>query len=181
MFFDTLAVFVVTLLSSLFLSTTFVHSQPSPGSSLRFVANSPSADLSSSLRLFNYRPITSVEKDSGGDTSEMFTGESDASDEASSRLLSRKLFVLANQHQQKRSSPTARFHLNPAVVALAESTNQGQAGNYEQLEEPIRLSPSLKKLVETNPIARAWLTLLLQKLMQEQPVPYIFKYGRRRK
>ena len=185
MFCDTLAVFVVTLLSSLFLSATSVHGQPSAASTLRLVANSPSADLFSSLRLSNYRPVTSVDKDSGGDTSEMFTGESDedsdASDEASSRFLSRKLFLLENQRQQKRSSPTARFHVSPAVAALPESTNQAPAVDYEQLPEPIRLSPSLKKLVETNPFARAWLTLLLQKLMQEQPAPYIFKYGRRRK
>jgi hypothetical protein len=36
-------------------------------------------------------------------------------------------------------------------------------------------------LVETNPFARIWLTMLLEKLMKEKPAPYIFKYGRRRK
>ena len=53
--------------------------------------------------------------------------------------------------------------------------------NGNQLGESPRLSASLRNLVESNPIARAWLKLLLEKLMQEQPAPYIFKYGRRRK
>ncbi|CAF0941614.1 unnamed protein product [Didymodactylos carnosus] len=42
-----------------------------------------------------------------------------------------------------------------------------------------RLSPSLKQMIETNPFARAWLALLLRKIVQEQPVPYIFKYGKK--
>jgi hypothetical protein len=82
-------------------------------------------------------------------------------------------------NQQKRS--TTQFNINSAVAALADSSNADSVVNLNQLKEPIRLSPSLKTLVETNPFARAWLTMLLQKLMQEQPTPYIFKYGRRRK
>ncbi|UJR08530.1 hypothetical protein I4U23_012793 [Adineta vaga] len=160
MFFDILAIFIVTLLSSLFLSTTSIYGLPSSASTLQYIANSPSADLSSSLRLIKHRPVTSVDNDSGGDISEMFIDEK-------------------NQPQRKRLAPTTRFHVNSAVATLAESPSSN--ADYDQFQEPIRLSPSLKKLVETNPFARAWLTMLLQKLMQEQPVPYIFKYGRRRK
>lgn len=167
MFFDTLPVYVVTLLSSLFLSATFVHGQPTSPSPL-------AADFASSLRLIKYRPLTSVDL-----TDERADASSDESDEAYANLLSRRLFRLADG----RASLTAtRRSVPPAAFALAQSASEPeQAGDYEQTQEPIRLSASLKKLVETNPIARAWLTLLLQKLMQEQPVPYIFKYGRRRK
>ena len=47
------------------------------------------------------------------------------------------------------------------------------------------ISPSLQQSVESNPLMRAWLVILLQKLMEEPPKPephsYVFKYGRRRK
>jgi hypothetical protein len=194
MFFDILAVFIVSLISSLFLCTTSVHGLPSSASTLHYIHSSPSADLSSSLRLFNHRPVPSVDNDSGGDISEMFIGESSEDDDSllpsidvsnepfefyaqpsSSSSLSRKLLL----NQQKRS--TTQFNINSAVAALADSSNADSVVNLNQLKEPIRLSPSLKTLVETNPFARAWLTMLLQKLMQEQPTPYIFKYGRRRK
>jgi len=196
MFFDILAVFVVSLISSLFLCTTSVHGLPS-STAHNYIPNSPSADLSSSLRLFNHRPVPSVDNDSGGDISEMLIGESNENDDSllssidvsnqrlkyylqpssSSKLLFRKLL-----HQQKRSSASSQFNINSAVAALADSSNNANSVvNLSQLKEPIRLSSSLKTLVETNPFARAWLTMLLQKLMQEQHVPYIFKYGRRRK
>jgi hypothetical protein len=193
MFFDILAVFIVSLISSLFLCTTSVHGLPSSSTALHYIHNSPSADLSSSLRLLNHRPVPSVDNDSGGDISEMLIGESNEDDdsalssidvsnepskyytEPSSKLLFRKLL---NQH--KRSS-TPEFNLNSAVATFADSSNANSVVNLKQLKEPIRLSPSLKTLVETNPFARAWLSMLLQKLMQEQHVPYIFKYGRRRK
>ncbi|CAF1393896.1 unnamed protein product [Adineta ricciae] len=156
MFFDILAMFIVTLLSSLFLSTTSISALPSSASSLQLITNSPSADFTSSLRLLKHRPVTSV------DRSEVFVDEK-------------------SQHQEKRSPPSPRVHVNSAVATLAESSSIDNAVDYDQFQEPIRLSSSLRKLVETNPLARAWLTMLLQKLMQEQPVPYIFKYGRRRK
>jgi len=113
----------------------------------------------------------------------------------SSKSLSRKLLSPQHHHQfdqRKRSSspsvltpslsPT-NFKYNSAVAtaALADESKTNNAVNLSQLSESTRLSPSLKIMVETNPFARAWLALLLQKMMQEQPVPYIFKYGRRRK
>jgi hypothetical protein len=194
MFFDILAVFVVSIISSLFLCSTSVHGLPSSPPALHFIHKSPSTDLSSSLRLVNHRPVLSVDHDSGGDLSEMFIEDDDSSlssldisnepsvydiqpsSSSSSKLLFRKLLK-----QRKRSS-TPQFNLHSAVAALADSSSKADnLADINQLEEPIRLSPSLKTLVETNPFARAWLTMLLQKLMQEQHVPYIFKYGRRRK
>jgi hypothetical protein len=191
MFFDILAVFVVSFISSLFLCTTSVHGLPISPTNLHYIHNSPSTDLSSSLRLLNDRPVPSVDNDSDGDSSEILIGESNEDDDSSlssidlsneplefyfqpssSKLLFRKFL-----NQQKRSS-TPQFNMNSVVKTNADPNN---VVNLNQLKEPIRLSPSLKTLVETNPFARAWLTMLLQKLMQEQHVPYIFKYGRRRK
>jgi len=231
MLFDILAVFVVTLISSLFLCTTSVHGLPSSASStLHYIHSHPSADLSSSLRLLRHRPVPSVDYDLGGDISEMLVGESnelsttnDHDDDSSfassldasnvpfdfyfhpspSESLSRKLLLLQKQHQQKdeeeedeqqqkrSNSPSIsashslppQFNINSAVAAaaFADPSNANNVVNFSQLSESTRLSPSLKNLVETNPFARAWLTMLLQKVMEEQPVPYIFKYGRRRK
>jgi len=227
MLLDNLAVFVVTLFSSLFLCTTFIHGlpkpPPSPLSTLHLIRSHPSADLSSSLRLLRRQPVPSVDYDLGGDISEMLIGESnelstinghdddsssslDASNEpfnfylnpSSSESLSRKLLLSLKQEeeqqqqQHKRAYPSSvstsptlptQFNLNSAVPA-APFPNQPHANgvvNLSQWSETGRLSPSLKILVETNPFARAWLTMLLQKVMEEQPVPYIFKYGRRRK
>jgi hypothetical protein len=118
-----------------------------------------------------------------------------------SELLSRKLLLsLKEKHQQKKeeeqqqkrsTSPSispshslpTQFNLNSASVATAftDPSHANSVVKFSQLSESTRLSPSLKILVETNPFARAWLTMLLQKVMEEQPVPYIFKYGRRRK
>jgi len=184
-----------------------VHGLPSSPSTLHYIHKSPSADLSSSLRLLNHHhPVPSVDNDSGGDISEMLTGENNDDDDDHSSIsstdafyepleyyfqplpsnsVSRKLLLLKKQQQQqKRSSPsssTTQFNINSAVAALTGSSNSNSVVNLNELKESIRLSPSLKKLVETNPFARAWLSMLLQKLMQEQPAPYIFKYGRRRK
>jgi hypothetical protein len=236
MLFDILAVFVVTLISSLFLCTTSVHGLPRSPSTLHYIRNHQSADLSSSLRHFRHDPIPSVDYDLGGDISEMLMGESnellktndhdddlsslssivsslDASDEPfdiylhpspSKPSLSRKLLLsLQKQPQQKEeeeeerqqekrsksssisasSSIPTQFNLNSAVAtaAFSDPSHANSVVNFSQLSESTRLSPSLKVLVETNPFARAWLTMLLQKVMEEQPVPYIFKYGRRRK
>jgi hypothetical protein len=195
MFFDILAVFVVSLISSLFFSTTSVHGLPSSSSTaLQYIPDSPSADLST-LRFLNHRPVPSVDHDSGGEIPEMLIGESNEDDDSSlssidvsnepveyylqpsrsSKLLFRKFL------QQEKRSSTPEFNLKSVVAALADSSQANSAVNLNQLKDPIRLSPSLQTLVETNPFARAWLTMLLQKLMQEQHVPYIFKYGRRRK
>jgi hypothetical protein len=198
MFFDILAVFIVSLISSLFLCTTSVHGLPSSPRNLQLIHKS------SSLRLLNHRPVLSIDNDTGGDTSEMLIGESNEDDDdsslfsldlpneplkyylqpsssssSSSKLLFRKL--LQQQQQQQKRSSMPQYNLHSAVTGLADSSNSNRAASLNQLEEPIRLSSSLKTLVETNPFARAWLTMLLQKLMQEQNVPYIFKYGRRRK
>ncbi|CAF2533497.1 unnamed protein product [Rotaria sp. Silwood2] len=128
---------------------------------------------------------------------------------SSSKSLSRKLLLLLkNQHQQKeedaqqepepeqrqqKRSPSSLINTSPSVPTQFNFNSAIPAGAYfdpshaksvvdfSQLNESTRLSPSLKLLVETNPFARAWLTLLLQKVMEEQQVPYIFKYGRRRK
>ena len=80
-------------------------------------------------------------------------------------------------------SLATQFNFNSpmATAALVDPSQTNSVVNFSQLSEAGRLSPSLKVLVETNPFARAWLTMLLQKVMEEQPVPYIFKYGRRRK
>jgi hypothetical protein len=195
MFFDILAVFVVSLISSLFFSTTSVHGLPSSSSTaLQYIPDSPSADLPT-LRFLNHRPVPSVDHDSGGEIPEMLIGESNEDDDSSlssidvsnepveyylqpsrsSKLLFRKFL------QQEKRSSTPEFNLKSVVAALADSSQANSAVNLNQLKDPIRLSPSLQTLVETNPFARAWLTMLLQKLMQEQHVPYIFKYGRRRK
>jgi hypothetical protein len=201
MLFDILAVFVVSLISSLFLCTTSVHSLPSSPSTLHYIHNSPSDDLSSSLRLLNHRPVPSVDNDSGGDISEMLIGESNENEDSSlssihasnepfeyyiqpssSKFLLRKLLQeQKQQQQQKRSSSPTQFNVNSAVAALTASNNANSAVNLNELKESIRLSPSLKALIEANPFARVWLTILLKKLMEEQPAPYIFKYGRRRK
>jgi len=231
MLLDILAVFVVTLISSLFLCTTSVHGLPKSPSTIHYIRSHPSADLSS-LRLLRHHPVLSVDYDLGGDISEMLIGESnelstaddhddnlsslsssfasslDASNEpfdiylhpSPSELLSRKLLLSLQkeeeqQRQQKRSTlpsmsalpslpslPT-QFNLKSAAAAatFADPSHANSVVNLSQLSESTRLSPSLKTLVETNPFARAWLTMLLQKVMEEQPVPYIFKYGRRRK
>lgn len=201
MFLDILAVFVVSLVCPLFFSTTSVHGLPS--STLQLIRNHhhqhPSIDYSPTLRLAHH-PIPSVDYDLGGDLSEMLIGESnefspidddtssltsslDVSNEPwkiSPHRLSRKfLLTLQKQEQQKRSSPLpAQFNIHSTFTDPSQSNN---VVNLNQLSEAGRLSPSLKTLVETNPFARAWLTMLLQKVMEEQPVPYIFKYGRRRK
>jgi len=232
MLFDILAIFVVTLISSLFLCTTSVHGFPKSPSTHHYIHSHPSPDLSSSLRLLRHHPVPSVDYDLGGDISEMLISENndlstiddhdhdssssfdssiDTSNEpfdfylhpSQTESLSRKLLLLIkNQHQQKEgeeqqppqkrstsssisapSSLPTQFNLNSAVAAaaFADPSPAHSVVNLNQLKEPIRLSSSLKNLVETNPFARAWLTMLLQKLMEEQSVPYIFKYGRRRK
>jgi hypothetical protein len=213
MLLDILAVFVVTLISSLFLRTTSVHGLPTPPPTLHLIRSHPSADLSSSLRLLRRQPVPSVDYDLGGDISEMLIGESNElsttndHDDVSSSLepfnfylnpsLSRKLLLSLKkedeqQQQHKRASPSSintsptlptQFNLNSASVATAftDPSHANSVVKFSQLSESTRLSPSLKILVETNPFARAWLTMLLQKVMEEQPVPYIFKYGRRRK
>jgi len=233
MLLDILAVFVIALISSLFLCTTSVHGLPKSASTLRYIRNHPSPDLSSSLRLLRHHPVPSVDYDLGGDISEMLMGESselskvdddhdddfssssfasslDAPNEpydfylhsSPSESLSRKLLLSLkkkyqqkeheDEEQQKRSTPSSinaspslptQFNLNSAVAAaaFADPSQADDVVNLSQLSESTRLSPSLKILVETNPFARAWLTVLLQKVMEEQPVPYIFKYGRRRK
>ncbi len=203
MLFDILALFVVSLISSLFLCSTSVHSLPSSPTTHHLIRRSPSADLSSSLRLLNHHPVASVDNDSGGDISEMLFGENNEEDNSllsptdlsndpfeyylqpsSSKFLSRNLLLLPKQHQQKRSSLSSfktQFNSNLPVLAPADSFAGNKVIDSNQLKEPIRLSPSLTSLVETNPFARIWLTMLLEKLMKEKPAPYIFKYGRRRK
>jgi len=230
MLLDILAVFAVTLISSLFLCTASVHGLPPSPSTLHLNRNHPSADLSSSLRRLHQHPVPSIDYDLGGDTSEMLSGESielsttrhhdgdlstpsyassiDASNvpfdfyrhPMPSKLLTSKLLssLLDKHHQQKKeeqqkrsSSPLnsaspslpAEFNFNSAVAAatFADPSDPNNVINFGQSSDSARLSPSLTVLVETNPFARAWLSLLLQKVMEEQPVPYIFKYGRRRK
>jgi hypothetical protein len=66
---------------------------------------------------------------------------------------------------------TNPFHL---ISAMADP-------DLQQFGDSPPISQSLKQSVEGNPLMRAWLGILLQKLMEEQPQPYIFKYGRRRK
>ncbi|CAF1108918.1 unnamed protein product [Didymodactylos carnosus] len=61
---------------------------------------------------------------------------------------------------------------------LSQNPFASLASNYSPHMGP-RLSPSLKQMIDTNPFARAWLGLLLKKIVQEQPVPYIFKYGKK--
>jgi hypothetical protein len=239
MFFDILAVFVVSIISSLLLCTTSLHGlppPPPPPSTLHFINSRSSADLPSSLRHWSqYYSLPSIDNDVvGGDDSEMLIGESnesslpqsstisndDDNDDSSSssfpttssssssgeisnepfdfylqlspvKSLSREFLSPQNRHHQqidqhkRSSSPSSasNFNFNSAatIAALADTSNANNVVNLSQLSESTRLSPSLKILVETNPFARAWLTVLLQKIMQEQPVPYIFKYGRRRK
>ncbi|CAF0860918.1 unnamed protein product [Rotaria sp. Silwood1] len=212
MFFDILVVFVVSLISSLFLCTASVYGLPSSSTTkLHYIDSSPSDDLSSSLSLFNHRPVPSVDNDLSGDNLEMLIGDSNENDDlslssidisnepyefdiepssssslssSSLKFLFRKSLLLPNQQHDKRalsSSSKINFNFNTAANKLADSFHTKNVANLNQLNEPIRLSSSLKHLVETNPLARAWLTMLIQKLMQEQTMPYIFKYGRRRK
>jgi len=137
---------------------------------------------------------TLIQSSTNGDDDDS-TSSADGSNEpldlylpTSSKSLSRKL--LFSQHHQtdqhkRSSSPSSATNFNfnsaAAAAALADASTTNNADNLSQLSDSTRLSPSLKIMVETNPFARAWLALLLQKMMQEQPVPYIFKYGRRRK
>lgn len=205
MFLDLLAVFVVTLVCPLFFFSTSVHGLPTSPSTLQLIRKHPSIDLSSpTLRLIHHDPIPSVDYDLGGDLSEMLIGESnelsttddDTSSHTSSldvsneplkifRPSSSRKFSLEERQERKRFTPAASssslsapFNLHSTFTDPSHSNN---IVNLNQLSEAGRLSPSLKILVETNPFARAWLTMLLQKVMEEQPVPYIFKYGRRRK
>jgi hypothetical protein len=232
MLLDILAVFAVTLISSLFLCTASVHGLPTSPSNLPFNRNHPSADLSSSLRRLHQHPVPSIDYDLGGDTSEMLSGESielsttrhhdgdlstpsyassiDASNvpfdfyrhPMPSKLLTSKFLssLLEKHHQQKdeeqqqqkrstsplnNASPSlpAEFNFNSAVAAatFGDPSDPNSVINFGQSSDSARLSPSLTALVESNPVARVWLGLLLKKVMEEQPVPYIFKYGRRRK
>jgi hypothetical protein len=201
MLFDILTAILVSFISSLFLCSTSVDSLPSSPTIHHLIRRSPSADLSSSLRLSNHRPVASVDNDLGGDISSMLFGESNEEDHSflsptdlsndpfeyylqPSKFLSRNLLLLPTQHQQKRSSLSSfktQFNSNSPVLASADSFNGNKVIDANQLNEPIRLSPSLTALVEKNPLARMWLTMLLEKLMKEKPAPYIFKYGRRRK
>lgn len=202
MFLDLLAVFVVTLVCPLFFSSTSVHGLPTSPSTLQLIRKHPSIDLSRpTLRLVHqHHPIPSVDYDLGGDLSEMLIGESNeltsTDDDTASHISSLdvsnepplKIFRQSSsrkflaEEQKKRSTPTsslpAPFNLHSTFT---DSSHPNNVVNINQLSEAGRLSPSLKILVETNPFARAWLTMLLQKVMEEQPVPYIFKYGRRRK
>ena len=77
----------------------------------------------------------------------------------------------------KRSLSTAT---NPFPLISAMADPEQQKSLQELVDSP-PISQSLKESVEGNPLMRVWLGLLLQKLMEEQPQPYIFKYGRRRK
>ncbi|CAF4238568.1 unnamed protein product [Rotaria socialis] len=126
---------------------------------------------------------------------------------SSKSSLSRKLLLLLNQqHQQKQeeedededakqnkrsstssnntsSSLLAQFNLNSALATggHVDPLHTNNDPNHSQSNDATRLSPGLKLLIEKNPLARIWISLLIQKLLEEQPVPYIFKYGRRRK
>ena len=172
MLFDLLAVFAVTLISSFVFSTTSVHGYPS--SNLHHIPHSPTADLSSSLRL--------VESDTGGDGfASMFDDRAELP-----TLRSRKMLLLFEQLEQedkhrKRSSSTSKQFHEYAAPAAASSMHGSKHSNRIQASDSIRISPSLKNLVEKNPVLQAWLTMLVQKLLEEKSPPYIFKYGRRRK
>lgn len=182
MFFDILPVFVLLFFSCLFLCTTTVHGLPSSSSS--------AADLSSKLRFVNPRPVLRVNQPSNGDMPDMFIGENHEDDDDSSyssnepsrnsKWLLQKFFEQDKQ-ERKRSPLHSAVHSRTDSLSSSSAFKGDSTSNFNQIDEPIRLSPSLKTLIETNPFARAWLTMLLQKLMQEQHVPYIFKYGRRRK
>ncbi|CAF3278242.1 unnamed protein product [Rotaria socialis] len=203
MFFDILAVFVVSLISSLFICSTSVNGLPLSSAKLHYIHNSPSADLSSSLRLLKHRSVPSVDYDSNRDDFEMFFGDSNENDDSSLsyidrfneplesypqsssspslEFLPRKLLLLQKQKRSSQLSPKTHFNFNRASNDLAGASHTDNAAVASELNDSIRLSASLKNLIQTNPFARAWLTLLLQKLTQEQPMPSIFKYGRRRK
>lgn len=174
MFFDILPVFVLLFFSCLFLCTTTVHGHP----------------LSSSAELFVHsRPQSRVDQPSNGDMPDMFIGENHDDDDSSyssfhlSNDPSSNINWFLSKDERKRSPLHSPVHsrTDSSPAAAAATLKADSTSNFNQIDEPIRLSPSLKTLVETNPFARAWLTMLLQKLMQEQHVPYIFKYGRRRK
>ena len=240
MLLDILAVFVVSLISSLFCSTASVHGLPA-SSALHYSRSHPRAALSSSLRLLeqHHQPLPSVDYDLGGDISAMLIGESNelstdgehhdspvpslASSEetanepvyfyhhsAPSKSLSRKLSFSAHQRhshkqqqqqqhgdetgarQRKRftSSVVNDAHSLPADInvdsdmtatEVADESDGDRVIDYSQLAGSPVIAPSLQAFVDKNPIARVWLTILLQKVMADQSVPYIFKYGRRRK
>ena len=239
MLFDILAVFVVSLISSLFCSTASVHGLPAAAaassSALHYSRSHPRAALSSSLRLLeqHHQPLPSVDYDLGGDISAMLIGESNelssanehhgssaasvASSEdsasepvyfyrqsAPSKSSSRKLFFSAQRHpyeqygdetgvrQRKRFTSSvihvARSlpaHINvDADMTATEDADESYGDNIvddSRLAGSPAIAPSLQAFVDNNPIARRWLNLLLKRVMEEQSVPYIFKYGRRRK
>ena len=182
-----------------------MHGLPLVSSSatkFHYIHNPPSTDLSSSLRLWKTLSVLSANKDSSVDANlKMLNGDSkknddlllsfiDVSDEPFQRYLepSRLKYVLGKssllqqQNRQRRSSLLkTQSNTDSIMTALNHPSDTSDVANFNQLNEPIRLSSSLKKLVKTNPLARAWLTVLLKKITQEQTTPYIFKYGRRRK
>ena len=228
-------------MSSLFLSTTYIHGIPIPPSTFQYIRSHPSIDAFPSLRLSHHYPVPNTEYDLSGDISEMLTGESneltttndhdadslsyvssvDASnqildfylDPSPSQPLSRELSLLLLRKQngqkeetelqqqqqrqeqeiQEKRSPSSiiststslptQFDLHSAVAAgtYADRSDANNVTSLSQLSESIRLSPSLKILVERHPLMRTWLLILLQKVMEERPPPSIFKYGRRRK
>lgn len=123
---------------------------------------------------------------------------------APSESLSRKLSFTAQRHphekhgdetgarqrKQSNSSTMKEAHSlsgyfdddpNMAATENADDSNGDRITDYSQFAGSPAIAPSLRAFVEKNPLARAWLALLLRKVMTEQSQPYIFKYGRRRK
>jgi len=122
MFFDILAVFVVSIVSSLLLCTTSLHGLPPPPSTLHYISSRPSADLSSSLRhLRQHYSLPSVDDDVvGGDDSEMLIGESNESSLPQSSTIS-------NDDDNDDSSSSSSSYTT--AVGSPSSSSSGEFSN----------------------------------------------------
>jgi hypothetical protein len=184
MLFDNLAVFVVALISLLLFSSISVHGFPVSTSAVRYFPRVSSADLSSSFGL-----MSSMTNPSDDDPSDIVIGNNRHG------LPIASLFALYDDYEQeetphKRSSSSslsssssgtaAELNFKSALKAPASPHHGDNLANMKKLSKSGRLSPALQALVENNPVARYWLTLLLQKMATQEPTTYIFKYGRRR-
>jgi len=93
---------------------------------------------------------------------------------SSSSLPEYSKMLYGSYSSRKLYTPTNRKRSNTNSIQTANSNN------LDQPDQGPRISESLKQMIKENPFARAWLALLLQKIVKpEQQLPFIFKYGRK--
>lgn len=166
MFITNLTVFVVSLIFLFLFSSVPVKTFKLSKSNVNYLPSLSSSDR----HLSNIENSLSNEDDDDGYRSEILM----ADDELFSNR-NRLPFnsIEANLRGFNKNHPD-QFRKRATVSPYGRRAD-------EDAFDSVRLSPSLKQLVETNPIARIWLTMLLNKVLKDESTPYIFKYGRRRK